>query len=168
MTFHFLKAGKTLVSGATLALIMSSTAFAIGGDDPIDGIDIIVKKNPASRKVQPGQFGAEQVGLTYNADVEKLNARLQDFVGQTLKMNDFAEDRNARAFMKGDAIASMSKDLSAQISEGHAGQSSFTFPSADGESKMTVTISIRGDAGTGEAHPEKAISYGSTRSNTKE
>lgn len=39
---------KTLIITAMLA--SPFTAFAIGGDDPINGIDIIIKKNPGSAR----------------------------------------------------------------------------------------------------------------------
>jgi hypothetical protein len=43
-----------------------SPALAIGGDDPIEGIDIIIKKNPGSQKILP-------LSLT-GGELKKLNA----------------------------------------------------------------------------------------------
>ena len=45
---QFIKSASALAMAATLGI---SPAFAQGGDDPISGIDIIIKKNPSSQPV---------------------------------------------------------------------------------------------------------------------
>jgi hypothetical protein len=141
---------KHFILAATLAVTtaLSSAAFAQGGNDPISGIDIIIKKDPAKKLVSPGQFGAEQIGLTYDAGPEKLNIRLRELVGQTLRANGF--DNNWR--LEADASTMLSKasqDLSAQIADGDAGKTSFTYRAKDGRSKITVTLLVKGDGDEG-------------------
>ena len=43
----------TSISIAAMTTVFSVSAFAIGGDDPIPGIDIIIKENPGSQLIQP-------------------------------------------------------------------------------------------------------------------
>lgn len=57
---------RTFLSHATALFVsasfMATPAFAIGGDDPIEGIDIIIKKNPgSSRPVMNAGFGGGQL-----------------------------------------------------------------------------------------------------------
>lgn len=49
-----------------MALAYSVTSFAQGGNDPIDGIDIIVKEDPSQAPIMSGSFTPEQL--------EQLNA----------------------------------------------------------------------------------------------
>lgn len=57
----------TLVSALSLsALAGLSPAWAAGGNDPITGIDIIIKKNPGSQPITSVPFG--------NGELAKLNA----------------------------------------------------------------------------------------------
>lgn len=56
-------AATALAFSATLGL---SPAFAIGGDDPIEGIDIIVKEDPGSHPIKP-------FSLT-GGEIKQLNA----------------------------------------------------------------------------------------------
>lgn len=168
----------------TMSSMFSSPAFAIGGNDPIPGIDIIIKKNPASRPLRPGSFGEKEIGLTYNAGAEKLEARLRELTAQTMKANgldgNWRLEADASTMMSSDvwrmvgevddddasvkensdfrissamlnAIRDSSKDLSEQIVAGDTGRSSFSYPSADGKSKITVIFRIHGD---GDAEPQ--------------
>ena len=138
MTVSLSTSVKYITTGLAAALMSAPAAWAIGGDDPINGIDIIIKKNPGSQPITPGRFGKKEIGLTYDAGAEKLNARLTDLMGRTFKQNDI-KDKGWMRYMPITA-----KSLSEQISEGQEGAGSFTYPSADGRSKMTVTIKIRG------------------------
>jgi hypothetical protein len=50
----FITAATALAFSATLMTTVGlRPAFAIGGDDPINGIDIIIKKNPGSQPIKP-------------------------------------------------------------------------------------------------------------------
>lgn len=169
MTKSFSPSAKYLATGLMIALMSAPAAWAIGGDDPIEGIDIIVKENPGSQPITPGQFGEKEIGLTYDAGAEKLNARLIDLTGRTFARNDL-RDKGWMRYMP-----ATSKALSEQVREGQSGASSFTYPAADGRSKMTVTIKIRGGEEMGREgwHKGKAApvmqkmdadTYGATRS----
>ena len=138
MTVSLSTSVKYITTGLAAALMSAPAAWAIGGNDPIEGIDIIVKENPGSQPITPGRFGEKEIGLTYDAGSEKLNARLTDLMGRTFKQNDMTD----KGWMRYMPITA--KSLSEQISEGQEGAGSFTYPSADGRSKMTVTIKIRG------------------------
>lgn len=48
--------GMTLLAGI-------SPAMAIGGDDPIEGIDIIIKKNPGSRPIKPFSLDGDEIKM---------------------------------------------------------------------------------------------------------
>jgi hypothetical protein len=48
--------GMTLLAGI-------SPAMAIGGDDPIEGIDIITKKNPGSRPIKPFSLDGDEIKM---------------------------------------------------------------------------------------------------------
>ena len=49
------------IAAITLALIYSTAAFAQGGDDPIEGIDIIVKKDPSQEAIMAGSFNPDEL-----------------------------------------------------------------------------------------------------------
>lgn len=139
---------RHLFIATTLAVTtaLSPLAFAQGGDDPMPGIDIIIKKDPSSRPIVPGRFGEKEIGLTYGAGTEKLNGRLNELVAQTLANNadvlgkDARMDSRTRKLMMG-----ASKTLGAEIKDGSGGSSSFTYPAADGRSKLTITFHVTGD-----------------------
>ena len=84
MTFKFTAPSKTLASSLAIAVALSASAFAQGGNDPISGIDIIIKRDPGSQPIKPGEYGQEEIGLTYNAGMEKL----QDPCGEFDRPND--------------------------------------------------------------------------------
>lgn len=170
MTKSLSPSAKYLATGLMVALMSAPAVMAQGGNDPIPGIDIIIKRDPGSQPIAPGGFGEKEIGLTYDAGAEKLNARLIELTGRTFARNDL-RDRGWTRYMPITA-----KSLSEQISEGQEGASSFTYPSADGRSKMTVTIKIRGGEEMGRDGWQKgkaapamqkmdADTYGSTRSN---
>ena len=62
MTIVFSTSRKFLVSILAATTALSSAAFAQGGNDPIEGIDIIMKKDPSEEAIRnPFSFGEEEL-----------------------------------------------------------------------------------------------------------
>lgn len=57
---------KTALIAATMAIGVAQPIWAQGGNDPIEGIDIIIKKDPGSKPINPFGFDA--------AVMEQINA----------------------------------------------------------------------------------------------
>lgn len=81
--------GKFLLGAAAVGMSLMvglSPALAIGGDDPIPGIDIIVKEDPGSRPINPfsltgnevktlnGLKGAERPTFVLKATAKRIDA----------------------------------------------------------------------------------------------
>jgi len=47
----------------SLTFAATQPALAIGGNDPIEGIDIIIKRNPGSRPIKPISLGDKQLAM---------------------------------------------------------------------------------------------------------
>jgi len=66
MTFRFL-APKSLIkpiaAGFAVALTAAPHALANGGNDPIEGIDIIIKENPSQAQIKPFSLDPEEIAV---------------------------------------------------------------------------------------------------------
>ena len=51
----------TSISIAAMTTVFSITALAQGGDDPIEGIDIIIKRDPSSQPIKPFSLNYEEI-----------------------------------------------------------------------------------------------------------
>jgi len=51
----------TAFTTAALIIGLSSPIWAQGGDDPIAGIDVILKKDPSSKPIKPFSFNASEI-----------------------------------------------------------------------------------------------------------
>nr|WP_320135142.1 hypothetical protein [uncultured Amphritea sp.] len=57
---------RTLLLGAAafgMSIMMAAPAMAIGGNDPIEGIDIIIKKDPGSHPIKPFSLDGREIKM---------------------------------------------------------------------------------------------------------
>ena len=152
MTFKSFKS----VTAIALALAYSVTAFAQGGDDPIEGIDIIIREDPSQAPIAAVSFTPDQL--------KKINSvKGMDRPSYMAKVGAiYAQEAARGAEPKGGWNAVFQKALVKNWNPEEKGGST-TVRTQTGKQAYKVTFTVQADGeiqGQGEDHKSKALGPG--------
>ena len=178
MTIVFSTSRKFLLSILAATTALSSAAFAQGGDDPISGIDIIMKKDPSQEPIKPVSFGEEELKKLNSLKGMDRPALIAGYAAQ------YAQRQAGGAAPKGGWDAALRKGLIADWNvDERGGSTTIKITTLKPSANYIVTVTVQSEGESKEASqfdeadalfakraaptPQKmdAISYGSTRSN---
>jgi len=83
---------KRIFSAAIIATTLmaagTTTGFAQGGDDPIPGIDIIIKEDPASRPIKPFSVGKSSMKRLNSLNGDDRPAYLMSLIAKRIDADE--------------------------------------------------------------------------------
>jgi len=83
MNIKFLK--LTAITWFLLQIFAISTVYAQGGNDPIPGIDIIIKRDPTSKPIRDMHFGKDHAHKLAEMDTKEANHFLKELLVTSLE-----------------------------------------------------------------------------------
>ena len=144
MTIVFSTSRKFLVSILAATTALSSAAFAHGGDDPIEGIDIIIKRDSSSEAIiKPVNFREEELKTLNSLKGMERPALIASYAAQ------YAQKQAGGAAPKGGWDAALKKGLIANWNVDERGGSTaikFTTLKPSANYIMTVTVQSEGES----------------------